>query len=313
MDLQLPGLHGIDATREIVAARPGTAVLVLTMFEDDDMVFSAVSAGAAGYLLKGADGADIVTAIRAAGAGQAVFGAALAQRLRTWFTRAPQPHAAPFPQLTRASGRSSTGRRRPDERSDRAADVPVRQDRGQQRVQHPRQAPASRARPGHRRRPRRRDSAGDPMGYQKGRNARVSPTATGGRLCQALTLSGAAAIGFGDPGLATAKAAESRRLALQLRDAGALVEASRAQALAAHSRGDLRSRSHLRHQDRRFIADCRPAPCWHLARPDPDPARPGQTEQPARNVSGTSAWHLGARPATFRSGKPQEEPSWPPI
>ena len=100
MDLQLPGLHGIDATREIVAAGPGTAVLVLTMFEDDDMVFSAVAAGAAGYLLKGADGPDIVTAIRAAGAGQAVFGAALAQRMRSWFARAPQPQAAPFPQLT---------------------------------------------------------------------------------------------------------------------------------------------------------------------------------------------------------------------
>ena len=100
MDLQLPGLHGIDATREIVAARPATAVLVLTMFEDDDMVFSAVSAGAVGYLLKGADGADIVTAVRAAGAGQAVFGAALAQRLRTWFTRGPRPLTAPFPQLT---------------------------------------------------------------------------------------------------------------------------------------------------------------------------------------------------------------------
>jgi DNA-binding SARP family transcriptional activator/tetratricopeptide (TPR) repeat protein len=70
--------------------------------------------------------------------------------------------------------------------------------------------------------------------------AGVSPSTTRGRLCQALTLSGAAAIGFGDAGLATAKAAESRRLALQLRDAGALVEASWAQALAAHSRGDLR-------------------------------------------------------------------------
>ena len=99
MDLQLPVLHGIDATREIVAARPGTAVLVLTMFEDDDMVFSAVSAGAVGYLLKGAAGADIVTAVRAASVGQAVFGAALAQRLRTWFTRGPQA-ADPFPQLT---------------------------------------------------------------------------------------------------------------------------------------------------------------------------------------------------------------------
>lgn len=101
MDLQLPELHGIDATREIVAARPGTAVLVLTMFEDDDMVFSAMSAGASGYLLKGADGVDIITAVRAAAAGQAVFGAALAQRLRDWFAPRPQPPAAPFPQLTR--------------------------------------------------------------------------------------------------------------------------------------------------------------------------------------------------------------------
>jgi len=100
MDLQLPDLHGISAPREIVAARPGTAVLVLTMFEDDDLVFSAVSAGASGYLLKGADGTDIVTAIRAAGAGQAVFGAALAQRLRNWLARAPQTLTEPFPQLT---------------------------------------------------------------------------------------------------------------------------------------------------------------------------------------------------------------------
>jgi DNA-binding NarL/FixJ family response regulator len=70
------------------------------MFEDDDMVFSAVSVGAVGYLLKGAAGADIVTAVRAAGAGHAVFGAALAQRLRTWFIRGPQPPVEPFPQPT---------------------------------------------------------------------------------------------------------------------------------------------------------------------------------------------------------------------
>jgi DNA-binding NarL/FixJ family response regulator len=100
MDLQLPGRHGIEATREIVSSRPGTSVLVLTMFEDDDTVFAAISAGAAGYLLKGADGADIVAAVRAAATGQAVFGAALAQRLRTWFAAGPQPQATPFPQLT---------------------------------------------------------------------------------------------------------------------------------------------------------------------------------------------------------------------
>ena len=100
MDLQMPGLHGIEATREIVTRRPGTAVLVLTMFEDDDMVFAAMSAGAAGDLLKGADGADIIAAVRAAAAGQAVFGAALAQRLRSWFAAGPRPQATPFPQLT---------------------------------------------------------------------------------------------------------------------------------------------------------------------------------------------------------------------
>jgi len=103
MDLQLPGRHGTDATQEIVSSQPGISVLALTMFEDDDMVFAAISAGASGYLIKGANGADIVAAVRAAAAGQAVFGAALAQRLRTWFAAAagPHPQAAPFPQLTK--------------------------------------------------------------------------------------------------------------------------------------------------------------------------------------------------------------------
>jgi DNA-binding NarL/FixJ family response regulator len=100
MDLQMPGLHGIEATRRILAGRPEVAVIVLTMFEDDDTVFAAVAAGAVGYLLKGADGADIVTAVRAAAAGQAVFGAALARRLRAWFAAGPSTPAVPFPQLT---------------------------------------------------------------------------------------------------------------------------------------------------------------------------------------------------------------------
>ena len=99
MDLQMPNLHGIDATRQIVTDRPGTAVLVLTMFEHDDMVFAAVAAGAVGYLLKGAGGTDILTAVRAAGAGQAVFGAALAARLRSFFAAPPAERRA-FPQLT---------------------------------------------------------------------------------------------------------------------------------------------------------------------------------------------------------------------
>ncbi|MFI9602082.1 response regulator [Streptomyces sp. NPDC052043] len=98
MDLQLPGLHGIEATRQIRTRVPDAAVLVLTMFEDDATVFAAVQAGALGYLVKGADGADIVAAIHAAAAGQPVFGAALAGRLRTWFVSPPQD--GPFPELT---------------------------------------------------------------------------------------------------------------------------------------------------------------------------------------------------------------------
>jgi DNA-binding NarL/FixJ family response regulator len=99
MDLQLPGLHGTEATRQILARRPATTVLVLTMFEDDDTVFAAMQAGATGYLVKGADGADIIAAVRVAAGGPPVFGAALAGRLRRWFAT-PPPRDTPFPQLT---------------------------------------------------------------------------------------------------------------------------------------------------------------------------------------------------------------------
>jgi DNA-binding NarL/FixJ family response regulator len=99
MDLQMPELNGIEATKQVRTRSPTTAVLVLTMYDDDAMVFEAVASGAAGYLLKGSDGADVVAAIRAAAQGQAIFGAALAQRMRTWFTR-PQQQASPFPELT---------------------------------------------------------------------------------------------------------------------------------------------------------------------------------------------------------------------
>jgi DNA-binding NarL/FixJ family response regulator len=99
MDLQLPELSGLEATREILAARPDTAVLVLTMFEDDATVHAAIAAGAVGYLLKGADGEDILAAVHSAAAGQAVFGVALAHRLRTFFGDG-RAGADTFPQLT---------------------------------------------------------------------------------------------------------------------------------------------------------------------------------------------------------------------
>ena len=98
MDLSLPALNGIEATRQVVAASPHIAVLVLTMFDDDDSVFSALRAGARGYLLKGSGHEDVVAAIRAVVAGSAIFGPAIARRIQRYFT-APQ-QSAPFPQLT---------------------------------------------------------------------------------------------------------------------------------------------------------------------------------------------------------------------
>ena len=99
MDLQMPGMDGIEATRRIVADSPHIAVVVLTMFDDDESVFSALRAGARGYLLKGADQEQIRRAVYAAANGEIIFGTELAARVLAYFTAAP---AAPpsFPQLT---------------------------------------------------------------------------------------------------------------------------------------------------------------------------------------------------------------------
>jgi DNA-binding NarL/FixJ family response regulator len=98
MDLQMPGLNGIEATRHIVADSPHIAVLVLTMFDDDDSIFSALRAGARGYLLKGADREQIRCGIQAAANGEVIFGAQLAERMLGYFTAAAPPPV--FPQLT---------------------------------------------------------------------------------------------------------------------------------------------------------------------------------------------------------------------
>ncbi|MGH3191927.1 MAG: response regulator [Streptosporangiaceae bacterium] len=86
MDLHMPGLNGIEATRRIVADSPHIVVLVLTMFDDDDSIFSALRAGARGYLLKGADQEQIRAAIMAAANGEIIFGTHLAARMLTYFT-----------------------------------------------------------------------------------------------------------------------------------------------------------------------------------------------------------------------------------
>jgi DNA-binding NarL/FixJ family response regulator len=102
MDLHMPGMTGIDATREIRRAAPGVAVLVLTMFDNDESLFTAMRAGARGYLVKGAEQDEIVRAIVAVAAGDAVFGAGIAGRALAYFAAAPSGTRAarPFPELT---------------------------------------------------------------------------------------------------------------------------------------------------------------------------------------------------------------------
>jgi DNA-binding NarL/FixJ family response regulator len=103
MDLNMPELGGIDATRRIVADSPHVAVLVLTMLEDDESVFAAIRAGARGYLLKGAGQQDIERAIRGVAHGEAIFGPAIAERIIAYFTTGMAIRtttAVPFPQLS---------------------------------------------------------------------------------------------------------------------------------------------------------------------------------------------------------------------
>ncbi len=101
MDLNMPGMDGLEATRRIVDVAPHVAVLVVTMYDDDDSVFDAVRAGARGYLLKGAQRAEILRAVRAVASGEAIFGPGVARRLMAYFAR-PRPavDVAAFPELT---------------------------------------------------------------------------------------------------------------------------------------------------------------------------------------------------------------------
>ena len=101
-DLAMPDLDGIAATKALLDAHPETAVVVLTMHDDDESLIGALRAGARGYVLKGADGSDIARTVRAAAAGDAVYGPSVARRIVGFFTGTQDRYAAQvFPDLSR--------------------------------------------------------------------------------------------------------------------------------------------------------------------------------------------------------------------
>jgi DNA-binding NarL/FixJ family response regulator len=101
MDINMPGLNGIDATRRIVDEAADVSVLVMTMHDDDEAVFAAIRAGARGYQLKGATQHETLRAIRSVANGEAIFGPGIADRLQRFLAAPPtlDPSLA-FPQLT---------------------------------------------------------------------------------------------------------------------------------------------------------------------------------------------------------------------
>jgi DNA-binding NarL/FixJ family response regulator len=87
MDISMPGLNGIEATRQIKAICPATAVLVLTAYDDDQYIFAVLEAGAAGYLLKDVYADELVKAIRAVHGGESVLHPAVARKVVNRFAR----------------------------------------------------------------------------------------------------------------------------------------------------------------------------------------------------------------------------------
>ena len=100
MDIQMPDMNGIEATRRILSGQPDVGVIMLTMLEDDDSLFAAMRAGARGYILKGADKAEVLWTITAVAQGQALFGPAIAGRLTSFFQSGSETAVTPFPDLT---------------------------------------------------------------------------------------------------------------------------------------------------------------------------------------------------------------------
>lgn len=101
MDIQMPGIGGIEATRQIVSAYPAMQVLMLTIFEDNELILLALRAGAKGYILKESKPDEILRAIRAVGHGEAIFSPAIASNILNYFKAPRQPQGGKvFPELS---------------------------------------------------------------------------------------------------------------------------------------------------------------------------------------------------------------------